>query len=117
MKKCILIYDDDPGILEVCTLILERRNYHTASRLICDNIIEDIHQEKPDLVLMDLWIPEIGGEHAIQLMKENPETQFIPVILFSAHNEIEEVYKRSMANAFIKKPFKLMDLVSLIERI
>src|SRR5258705_5492694 len=88
MKKCILIYDDDSEILLVCKVILEKENYRVATRIICDNIIEDIAAEHPDLVLMDLWIPEMGGENAISLMKHDPQTRDIPVILFSANDEI-----------------------------
>ena len=85
MKKCILVFDDDTEILLVCKIILEQQNYRVETRLLCDNIIEDVHLVKPDMILMDLWIPEIGGENAIKLVKENEATQHIPVILFSAN--------------------------------
>ena len=80
MKKCILIFDDDPEILSVCKIILEKQNYMAEIRICCDNIIEDISPVKSDMILMDLWIPEIGGENAINLMKNNKSIQHIPVI-------------------------------------
>ena len=115
MKKCILIYDDDAEILLVCKIILEGENYRVETRIFCDNIIEDVTQVKPDIILMDLWIPDIGGENAINLVKKNEATQHIPVILFSANTEIEETFKRVNANGFLKKPFKIDDMLNVIE--
>ena len=115
MKKCILIFDDDPEILLVCKLILEQQNYRVETRMRCDNIIEDISDTHPDLILMDLWIPEIGGENAVTLMKNNKATQHIPAILFSANAEIEEIGKRCNANAFLSKPFDVAVLKKIIE--
>src|SRR5664279_5215830 len=110
MVKCILIFDDDPETLAVCKIILEQFHYLVVTRPICDNIIKDISQVKPDIILMDLWIPTIGGESAINLMRKN-SMQHIPVIIFSANGEIETIAKRVGANDFLKKPFDLNALL------
>ncbi|MEP6628042.1 MAG: response regulator [Ginsengibacter sp.] len=115
MKKRILIYDDDPEILTVCKIILERKNYDVETRSFCDNIIEDISDVKPDIILMDLWIPTIGGEKAVSLMKSNSTTGHIPIILFSANVEIEIIAKRANANGSLKKPFDVGELVEMVE--
>lgn len=115
MKKCILIYDDVAEILAISKIILEKNNYRVETRPFCDNIIEDIMAVKPDIILMDLWIPMIGGESAIGLMKNNNTTRHIPVILFSAHLEIEIIAKRANANGFLKKPFDVNEMLEMIE--
>ena len=115
MKKCILIYDDDAEILIVSKIILERNNYRVETRPFCDNIIEDISEIKPDIILMDLWIPTIGGEEAINLMKNNSASAHIPIILFSANVEIENIAERANANGFLKKPFDVIALVKMVE--
>jgi DNA-binding NtrC family response regulator len=115
MKKCILIFDDDPEILLVCKIILEKRNYQVETRLLCDDIIEDICLVKPDIILMDLWIPTIGGEKAINLMKKNEATSHIPVILFSANTDISTIVDRTNANGFLQKPFDINTLVATVE--
>ena len=97
-------------------IILEKENYRVVTKIICDNIIEDIAVEKPDLILMDLWIPQIGGENAISLMKHDLSTENIPVILFSTNDEIEEISKRSNADGYLKKPFGIEDLVSGVKQ-
>ena len=115
MEKCILIFDDDPEILLVCKIILQQHNYRVETRTRCENIIEDISNAKPDIILMDLWIPEIGGESAVNLMKNDKVTRHIPVIFFSANAEIEEICNRANANGFLSKPFDVLALKKIIE--
>ena len=115
MKKCVLILDDDPELLMVCKIILEQNNYMVQTRLFCDDILKDCKEVSPDIILMDLWIPNIGGEKAILLLKENPATVDIPVILFSANAEIDIIEKRSKANGVLKKPFDINVLLATIE--
>jgi DNA-binding NtrC family response regulator len=107
MQKCVLIYDDDTEILFLCKAILVNDNYRVETLSRCDNIIEDILLIKPDIILMDLWIPEIGGEKAISIMKGNPATHHIPTILFSANAEIAAICKSIKADAYIEKPFDI----------
>ena len=107
MNKSILIYDDDEEILFLCKAILEKDKYRVETRSRCENIVNDIALLKPDIILMDLWIPEIGGEKAINLMKENIATQHIPVIVFSANAEIKEICEKIKADGFIEKPFDI----------
>ena len=63
---------------------------------------------------MDLWIPKIGGEKAVQIMRENPVTKNIPVILFSANDDIEKICEGINASAFLKKPFEISDFKKII---
>jgi DNA-binding NtrC family response regulator len=115
MEKCVLIYDDDLETLNVCQVILRNRNYRVETLAHCENIIGDVLEKKPDLILMDLWIPEIGGENAVVLMKENPATRDVPVILFSANDDIEKISSRIHANGFLKKPFDISIFLKTIE--
>jgi DNA-binding NtrC family response regulator len=115
MKKTILIFDDDQEILSVCRVILEKQNFHVEIKTYCDNIIEDTIITEPDVILMDLWIPVMGGENAINLLKNNEATQHIPVILFSANTDIAKISKRVNANGFLRKPFDLNELLEIIE--
>lgn len=105
--KCILIYEDDQDILFLCRQILATNQYRVETLSRCETVISDIDYIKPDLILMDLWIPEIGGEKAIAMIKENPATCHIPVILFSANAEIKEICKKINADGYIEKPFDI----------
>ncbi len=113
MKKCVLIYDDDLEILEVCRAILGQ-TYRIETRVNCDNVMEDVSIIKPDVILMDLWIPKIGGESAISLLKTDPSPVKIPVILFSANDDTEKISRRINADGFLKKPFELIQFKTVI---
>lgn len=105
--KCVLIYDDNHEILFLCKIILGKDSYRVKTRMRCENVIDDIAHIKPDLILMDLWIPESGGEKAVVLIKENPATQHVPVLLFSANDKIEEICDKINADGYIAKPFDI----------
>ncbi|MGN6266906.1 MAG: response regulator [Ginsengibacter sp.] len=114
-KKCVLIYDDDVEILNVCKAILQSSDYRVETIQTCEHIISDILRVQPGIVLMDLWIPSIGGENAVRHMRENPETKDIPVVLFSASDDIEKISDRVHANSFLRKPFDIQTFKDTIE--
>ena len=116
MGKCVLIYDDDESILYLCKAILSKSDYRVESHLRCENVISDIDTIKPDIILMDLWIPEIGGERAIKLIKENPVTKHIPVIIFSANSELKEICIKINADGYLEKPFNIALLKETVEK-
>jgi DNA-binding response OmpR family regulator len=115
-SKCILIYEDDQEIVLLCKTILIKNHYQVESLSSCENVLSDLEKIKPDLILMDLWIPEIGGEKAIIKIKENPASQQIPVILFSANSDIEEICKKINADGYIQKPFDIQTFLDTIKQ-
>lgn len=112
-KSCVLIYEDNQEILLLCKALLSKE-YQVETLSRCENVISDIARIKPDLILMDLWIPDIGGEKAIMMMKANPATCSIPVLLFSANTEIEQICVKINADGYIKKPFDIQTLKKII---
>ena len=118
MKNCVLICDDDQDILEVTREILSLRGYRveTLNCLNPEDFIQHIAAIKPNVILMDLWIPEIGGEQATRELKANADTKDIPVIMFSANNDIEKVAQKSGAEDFLPKPYDIGTLENIIHR-
>lgn len=116
MNKCILIFDDDKEISSVCKVILEKENYKVTTRSVCDNLLSDLAAEQPNLIFMDLWIPEMGGENAIYLIRHTEEFKHIPVILFSANDEIEKIFNRSGADGYLRKPFGIEEMLSMTKK-
>lgn len=116
MQKCILIYDDDTEILMLCKLILQTRNYKVETRSTCDNVIADIKSISPDIILMDLWIPTTGGEEAIRQIREDASLKDIPILLFSANDDIEKITESSAANGYVQKPFDIHSFKETIEK-
>lgn len=114
--KCILLYEDDPEIRFLCKKILAKNQYRVEALPNCENVINDIKRVSPNLILMDLNIPEIGGEKAIAMIKSDPATSHIPVLLFSASVGIKEICKKVNADGYIEKPFNLSTFIEKIEQ-
>lgn len=118
--KRILICEDDQEIIELTTIILRLTGHQVYVFKSCDtDIVKRVESIMPDLVLMDLWLPEIGGEAAILHLKSHSPTRDIPIIVFSANNSAPEVAKRVHAEGCITKPFSISrfeDTVSQVLR-
>lgn len=112
--KRVLIFDDDADILELCSLVLQDRGFLTFGETTCKNLIDSIKKSDPDVILMDNWIPDIGGVKATQLIKKTTETRHIPVIFFSASNEARKFSDEAHADFFLQKPFDINELETVI---
>ncbi|MDB5231308.1 MAG: response regulator receiver protein [Chitinophagaceae bacterium] len=113
-KQTILIFDDDQELLDLCTVILEKKGFVVHTSENCNNIFEKISRFKPDVILMDNWIPDIGGVESTILLKSNPETKNIPVVFFSANNDVPALAAKAGADTYITKPFNISDLEDTI---
>jgi len=117
VQKRILIFDDDIDILSICTYILEEEGWEVYTSTNCNNIIEKVNDVKPDVILMDNWIPNTGGIIATQTLKNNKKLRNIPVIYFSANNDIQSLAQQAGADTFLAKPFDITELENIIQRV
>lgn len=116
VKKTILICDDDADILNICAMVLGKRGYATETTRKCEDALAKISSNAPDLVLLDLWLPLMGGEALFNIIKGDASMSHVPVVLFSANSELEKIAARIHADGFLKKPFDINELVRTIER-
>ena len=116
MSKRILIFDDDVDILSICTYILEEQGWEVHTSQHCNNIDTAVRSIQPDVILMDNWIPDTGGVIATQTLKSQADLKDIPVIYFSANNDIQSLAKQAGADTFLEKPFDLNELEKVINR-
>jgi len=117
MDKRILICDDDSDILSICTYILEEQGWEVHTRTHCNNILEVIGDIQPQVILMDNWIPETGGIKATQAIKSVDEFRNIPVVYFSANNDIKSLAEQAGADTFLAKPFDIDELERVINSV
>jgi two-component system cell cycle response regulator DivK len=110
----VQIFDDDPDILELCSVILKSKGHVTQGSTTCVNVLEKATSFQPDVILMDNWIPETGGVEATLQLKKDPATKNIPVIFFSASNDVREFAMKAKADYYLKKPFNIAELQSLV---
>ncbi len=110
-----MIFDDDLDILSICSYILEEQGWEVHTSPHCNNILDTVGRVKPNVILMDNWIPETGGIVATQTLKKHPEFKNIPVIYFSANNDIQSLAKQAGADTYLEKPFDLTELEEIID--
>ena len=115
MEKSVLVFDDDEDILSILIYLLEEKGWKISTRTTCANLLNDIAETKPDVIMMDNWIPESGGKTATKLIKSHEEYKSIPVIYFSANNDVERLSKEAGADTYLAKPFDLDELEEMLE--
>lgn len=115
-RKKVFIFDDNKDILDLCILILEELDYEVKTSVSSNNISEQVADFMPDIILMDNWLPDVGGIAATQELKNNPELKHIPVIYFSANNEISKLAETAGADDYLSKPFDIQNLEAILEK-
>ncbi len=117
MPKKVLIFDDDEDILAICTYILEEQGWEVSTFSNCNNVIEKVESIMPEVIFMDNWIPDSGGIVATQAIKQQEHLKHIPVIYFSANNDIKSLAKQAGADSFLAKPFDLEELENIVNQV
>jgi CheY-like chemotaxis protein len=115
-NKRILICDDDEGIVDVLELILEDTGHTIIPELNSLNVKSIIQNMKPDLIILDLWMPVISGDQILKMIRSTPETKDLPVIVMSASRDGAEIAKAAGANAYIAKPFDFDNVLEVVDK-
>ncbi len=118
--KRIIYIEDDPEMIDLVALILNRQGFQVKGALGGSEGLDLVRNELPDLVLLDLMMPDIDGWEVYQQIKANPSTARTPVIIITAKaQEIDRVLGLQIAKVddYISKPFKPKELVDSIHRI
>ena len=115
--KKIMICDDDDSILEVLQMMLEFDGYTVFLENNSTNLIKQINNVNPDLLLMDLWMPVLSGDQLLHTIRSTKELEDLPVIILSASVDGNDIATNAGANAFIAKPFDMDDITLKIEKV
>ncbi len=118
MKK-ILLVDDKAEVRELVKVTLDGSDYEFISAVNGLEAIEKATALKPDLILLDIMMPEMDGFEACRRIKENPKTKDIPIIILTAKGQDEDVKKGLDSGAldYFVKPFSPLDLLKKIDEI
>jgi two-component system alkaline phosphatase synthesis response regulator PhoP len=117
MPKCIFVCDDDQGIIDFTSIILEEKGYFVVACRNSEEIFHSIAQKKiPDLIFLDLWIPDLGGAEIVKRLKKIPEVQNTPVIIFSASKDTQKITSELNVAAFLQKPFDIDEMEGLVKK-
>ena len=112
--KKIMIVDDDEGILDAISMMLEFKGYEVTT---CNNgdTILSMETGFPDLLLLDIWMSGTDGRNVCKQLKQQERTKSIPIIMVSASKDIERSAIESGADGFLAKPFEMNELLEKIK--
>jgi DNA-binding response OmpR family regulator len=117
--KKVLIVDDELSILVPLKFLLEKNDFHVELAQSGKDALEKITQSKPDLILLDIMLPDLDGYEIFQLIRENPEWNDIKVIYLSAKNRDVDIAKglNLGVDAYVTKPFSNAELMEKIQKL
>ncbi len=113
MPHKVLIVDDEPHMLRVTELSLRKGGFEILSARNGREAVEAALREHPALIVMDVLMPEVDGLTALRQLKQNPETNPIPVIMLTARGHVmtRQEAGESGAALFLTKPFSPTQLL------
>ena len=116
MKK-ILVVDDEAYIVELVKFNLEKEGYQVIVASDGRNALKMVQTEQPDLVLLDIMLPNIDGLEVCRILKQSPDTNSIPIIMLTAKgDEFDTVLGLEMgADDYIKKPFSPREMIARVK--
>ena len=118
LPRKILVADDDSDMRELVSHILQLKNYQVVSVATADEARQQAIKEPPDLIVMDIGMPDMDGLTAIWKLRETKTLAEIPIVILSAFDSYDLRAEAASAGcqAYITKPFEVSDFLSVIER-
>jgi len=113
----ILIVEDEESLLKLESILLSSKGYSVTGVMDGKAALEEIKKNIPDLVLLDVMLPEMDGFEVCRRIKEESETAGIPVVMLTAKKSNQDIERGRQvgADAYITKPFKSTRVIELIQ--
>jgi len=115
----ILIVDDSPTIVAMLRKFLQQNGYITLEAGDAEKGVEVARAERPDMIFLDIVLPGMNGFAALRLLRRDPDTRDIPIVMISGNEQATEQFyaQRIGADDFMKKPFSRAEVFARIERL
>lgn len=123
-KKKILLVDDDADFTEAVKLLLESRSYDVTAANDGKEGLKKVQTEEPNLIILDVMMPEMDGYQVCAKLKADPKYRQIPILLLTAVGEAitttsytKEMGMRIEADDYIPKPVEPIEIVERVEKL
>jgi CheY-like chemotaxis protein len=118
MAKEILIVEDNEDNRLLAEKILNYHGFKTVTASHGKEALQYCETHQPDLILMDLSLPDVDGMEVTRLLRKKPQYQHVPIIALTAHalHGIQELTQEAGLNDFLAKPFLPNDLIHLVQK-
>ncbi len=120
MSKTIFVVDDDPIIRILVTDYLEACGYQVSALESAKACIDRLFYQKPDLLFIDMQMPEMNGAELLQVIRHTPDFSALPVVILSAGSDIQnftENHYHVKADHYLAKPFDIQALSDILVRL
>ena len=116
-RKKILVVDDDIQLCQLVCDILEEHGYTAVSGNNTDQGFKKLTESRPDLLILDVWMPTIGGFEFCRQVRQNPEYKGLPVMMLTVQDkEMDKVMGLEMgADDYVTKPFSQKELLARVK--
>ena len=114
MSKSILLVDDEQVVVEIAKRRLEDRGFVVYTAGNGNEAFQRLSANIPDLIFLDVQMPEMNGYTFIMEKAKIPEYANVPVVVLTAYNEMEPLFRRHRIKAYLLKPLKLQDLMDKV---
>ncbi len=116
-QRRLMLVDDDPNLILLVKDYLEFRGYQVTTAENGRDALEKLENEIPELIICDVMMPEMDGYTLVQHIRENPATEWVPVLFLSAKGQSQDRVKglNTGADVYIVKPFEPEELVAQVE--
>ncbi|MBL8134196.1 MAG: response regulator [Anaerolineae bacterium] len=116
MKNKVLVVDDEVGALTLIGIMLDRGGFSVAKARDAQAALEMLETETPDLIILDVMMPEMDGIELCQVLRKRGDTRQTPVLILSAKGDADSIIRGidAGANDYLPKPILHHDLVSKV---
>jgi DNA-binding response OmpR family regulator len=117
MSKLVAVVDDEPDIVELVSLHLEKTGFNVAKFFKAANFLKFLESTTPDLVILDLMLPDADGFEICKYIKKQDHLSSIPIIMLTAKGEeMERILGLELgADDYVTKPFSVKELVARVK--
>ena len=117
-RPLVFIVDDDPDVLDLCDMLLERAGYDRALAASGEEAVSLLEARVPNLIVLDLNMPGMDGWSVAALVRKHPHTATIPILVMTAlAQNVENAARRAGATAFVMKPLDAKRFVREVKRL
>lgn len=115
----VLLIEDEPNIIEAIRFILSREGWHVDVHSDGQTAVEAIAQRTPDIVILDVMLPNRSGYEILGDLRADPETEALPVLMLTARGQKQdrELAEQMGVSRFMTKPFSNAEVLSSVREL
>ena len=117
IEKTVVCIEDDPDMINLIRFVLRTKSINLIGAIGGKVGLETVRRVKPDLLLLDLMMPEVHGWDVLQEIRQDQELKDLPVIIVTVKSQVEDKVLGTTvlgANDYVVKPFKVQNLLSSV---